>query len=272
MSDIDHYPDEALAAYTRFTFDDGRWKRPVYKRGSGPAVIVIHEMPGLHPLVVRFADRIVEAGMTVYMPSLFGEPNREPSTSYFLGVIVKTLCVRREFNAWATDRSSPIVDWLRELAKQAHRDCGGRGVGAVGMCFTGNFAMAMMTEPAVVAPVMSQPSLPVGSSKASKAAMGLSADEVACAKRRFADEGLTGMCLRFKSDPLTPDARIETFRQTFGDALEIVDLPDEAGRMALGRPHPHSVLTINLRDDDPSSLSKQTEERVIAFFKERTAG
>jgi dienelactone hydrolase len=272
MSDIDHYPAAALDAYELTAFDDGRWKRPVHKRGSGPAVIIIHEMPGLHPLVVRFADRVVEAGMTVYMPVLFGTPGREPSPAYFLGEIIKTLCIRREFTAWATDRSSPIVDWLKALAKQAHRDCGGRGVGAVGMCFTGNFAMAMMTEPSVVAPVMSQPSLPIGSSKASKAAMGLSADEVACAKRRFEDEGLSAMCLRFKSDPLTPDARIETFRRTFGESMEIIDLPDEAGRLALGRPHPHSVLTINLRDDDPTSLSKQAEARVIQFFKERTAG
>jgi dienelactone hydrolase len=271
MSDIDHYPAAALDAYELTAFDDGRWKRPVYKRGSGPAVIVIHEMPGLHPLVVRFADRIVEAGMTVYMPVLFGDPGREISPGYVMGVILKTLCVRREFTAWATDRSSPVVDWLRALAKQAHKDCGGRGVGAVGMCFTGNFAMAMMTEPSVVAPVMSQPSLPLPMGDVRKAAMGLSPDEVACAKRRFADEGLTGMCLRFKGDPVVPDARIETFRRTFGEALEIVDLDDADGRMAMGRPHPHSVLTVNLRDDDPSGPTKKTEERVIAFFKQRTA-
>jgi dienelactone hydrolase len=272
MSDIDHYPADALDTYERFTFDDGRWTRPVYRKGSGPAVIIIHEIPGLHPLVIRFADRVVAAGMTVYMPSLFGAPGREVSANYAIGTMLKTLCIRREFTAWATDRSSPIVDWLRALAKQAHKDCGGRGVGAVGMCFTGNFAMAMMTEPAVVAPVMSQPSLPLPLGAARRAAMGLSAEEVALARRRFEDDGLTGMCLRFKGDPVVPDARIETFRRTFGEALEIVDLDDADGRMALGRPHPHSVLTVNLRDDDPEGPTKKTEERVIAFFKDRTAG
>ena len=188
-----------------------------------------------------------------------------------MGVILKTLCVRREFTAWATDRSSPIVDWLRALAKQAHKDCGGRGVGAVGMCFTGNFAMAMMTEPSVVAPVMSQPSLPLPMGDVRKAAMGLSPDEVACAKRRFADEGLTdvpalqgrpgGAGLAHRNLP-------PHLRRGSGD----VDLDDADGRMAMGRPHPHSVLTVNLRDDDPSGPTKKTEERVIAFFKERTAG
>src|SRR5262245_64326464 len=121
---------DALAAYERFDFDDGRWTRPVFRRGTGPAVIVIHEMPGLHPLVVRFADRVAAAGMTVFLPSLFGEPGRPVSVSYALGEIAKALCIRREFTAWATDRSSPIVDWLRALARKAHAECGGPGVGA----------------------------------------------------------------------------------------------------------------------------------------------
>jgi dienelactone hydrolase len=269
MSDIDHYPNP-LDGYERTRFDDGRWTRPVFKKGSGPAVIIIHELPGLHPLVVRFADRVVAAGMTAYLPSLFGQPERGVTVGYAISSLVKTLCIRREFNAWATDRSSPIVDWLRALAKQAHRDCGGRGVGAIGMCFTGNFAMAMMTEPAVVAPVLSQPSMPLPTSDKRRAAMGLSADEITCAKRRFEDEGLSALCMRFKDDPSVPDARIATFRRTFGEALEVIDLDPNDARPAFGRP-PHSVLTINLRDDDPDGPTKRAEERVIAFFKQRTA-
>jgi dienelactone hydrolase len=152
MADID-----ALKDYQRFDFTDpsGRWTRPVWRRGSGPAVIVIHEMPGLHPLVIRFADRVAAAGMTVFLPSLFGDPGREVTPLYAGKEMLMGLCIRREFHAWATDRSSPIVDWLRALAAHVHAECGGRGVGAVGMCFTGNFALAMMTEPAVVAPVLS---------------------------------------------------------------------------------------------------------------------
>ncbi len=269
MTDIDHYPD-ALSTYARTRFDDGRWERPVYRKGKGPAVIVIHEMPGLHPLVLRFADRIVEAGMTVFLPSLFGDPGREVTANYAVGEILKTLCIRREFNAWATDRSSPIVDWLRSLAKHAHRECGGRGVGAVGMCFTGNFAMAMMTEPAVVAPVLSQPSLPLPLGDKRKASLGLSADEIACARRRFYDEGLSAIGLRFKGDPVVPDARWETFKSTFGRGFEAIEIEDEDGRKALGRQHPHSVLTINLRDDDPLGPTKRAERKVIAFFKART--
>src|SRR5260221_713922 len=164
---------EALKDYTRFDFTDpqGRWTRPVWRRGSGPAVIVIHEMPGLHPLVIRFANRVAEARMTVFCPSLFGEPGRPVTGAYALGAMLKTICIAREFNVWSAARSRPIVDWLRALARHAPAECGGHGVGAVGMCFTGGFALAMMTEPAVVAPVLSQPSLPFARNAAARASM-----------------------------------------------------------------------------------------------------
>jgi dienelactone hydrolase len=263
---------DPLAAYDRFDFTDpaGRWTRPVWRRGAGPAVIVIHEMPGLHPLVIRFADRIAAAGMTVFCPSLFGEPGREVTAGYSVGVMLKTLCVAREFRAWSTDRSSPIVDWLRALAAFAHKDCGGAGVGAIGMCFTGNFALAMMTEPAVVAPVMSQPSLPIpAGSKKRAAALGLSPDEIACARRRFSEEHLSLMAMRFRGDPFVPDARFDTLKRTFGEALEAVELNPEDGYPDPRMPA-HSVLTLHLVDDDPLGPTKRCEERVIAFFKQRT--
>jgi dienelactone hydrolase len=139
------------------------------------------------------------------------------------------------------------------------------------MCFTGNFAMAMMTEPAVVAPVLSQPSLPLPLGDQRKAALGLSPDEITCARRRFDDEGLSAIGLRFKGDPAVPDARWANFQRTFGAAFEAVEIADADGRPALGRAHPHSVLTLNLRDDDPAGATKRAEERVIAFFKDRTA-
>ena len=124
--------ETALADYVKFTFADGPWTRSVYRRGSGPAVIVIHEIPGLHPLVIRFADRIVAAGMTVFLPVLFGEPGRPVTSGYALRSMLSAICIHREFNAWSTGRSSPIVEWLRALARKAHAECGGRGVGAIG--------------------------------------------------------------------------------------------------------------------------------------------
>jgi dienelactone hydrolase len=258
----------ALKDYKPFEFDNGRWVRTVYRRGTGPAVIVIHEMPGLHPLVVRFADRVAAAGMTVFMPSLFGTPGKPPTVGYAIGEILKGICIRREFNAWQTGKSSPIVDWLRALAKQAHEECGGKGVGAIGMCFTGGFALAMMTEPSMVAPVLSQPSLPLAAgSKKRAAGIDASPAEIACAKDRFAKENLSMIGLRFFGDASVPDARFDTYKREFGDkfeAIEIAAKDSEPGPMGA-----HSVLTINLQDR-PGTPTKLAEERVIQFFKERT--
>jgi dienelactone hydrolase len=262
----------ALKDYERFDYTDpaGRWTRPVWRRGSGPAVIIIHEMPGLHPLVIRFADRVAAAGMTVFCPSLFGEPGRPVSGNYALREMLTAICIRREFNVWSADKSSPIVDWLRALAAKVHAECGGKGVGAVGMCFTGNFALAMMTEPAVVAPVLSQPSMPIpAGSPGRSAGLGVTPDEVACARRRFEAEDLSLIGLRFFGDSFVPDARFDTLRREFGDRFEAIEIEAKDGRPDT-RMAAHSVLTLHLRDDDPEGPTKKAEDRVIAFFKTRT--
>ena len=254
--------EAALAEYQKFQFNDGRWTRDVYKRGAGPAVIVIHEMPGLHPYVIEFADSVAAHGMTVYCPHLFGEPGRPASHPLSALTMLGGICIRREFNVWATDKSSPIVEWLK-----AHAECGGKGVGAVGMCFTGGFALAMMTEPSVVAPVLSQPSLPLGAGKPERAAaIGVSPAEVACARKRFDEEDLSMIGLRFRGDPFVPDARFDTYKREFGDKFEAIEIDPEHARPG-GLKHPHSVLTINLAKDGPT---RDAEQRVLAFFRERT--
>jgi dienelactone hydrolase len=260
--------ETALATYEAFDFVHSPYTRRVYRRGAGPAVIVIHEIPGLHPLVIRFADRIVEAGMSVYLPVLFGEPGRPVDNGYLAKSMLSAICVRREFNVWRLGRSSPIVDWLRALARRAHAECGGRGVGAVGMCFTGGFALAMMTEPAVVAPVLAQRSLPLYiGSRARAADIDLSAEEIACVRGRLEAEDLSVIGLRFTSDKSVPAARFDRLEREFPGRFERIDL-DPADAAPSERPA-HSTLTIHLREDGPT---KQAETRVIAFFKERTAG
>jgi dienelactone hydrolase len=257
-----------LSAYAVFDFDDGRWSRKVFRRGQGPAVIIVHEMPGLHPLVVRFADHVVAGGMTAFLPNLFGEPGRPFSTGYETVESLKVICIHREFYVWATNRSSPIIDWLRALARRVHAECDGRGVGAVGMCFTGGFALAMMTEPAVVAPVLSQPALPLTLfSTKRQAAIGVSPEEIACVRRRFRDEDLSMIGLRFFGDSYVPDERFATYRREFGDRFEPIELnPKDAAPAAIP---PHSVLTLHL-DDRPGTPTKRAEDRVIAFLREHT--
>jgi dienelactone hydrolase len=252
-----------LSDYQLSDFTSAPWTRPVYRRGSGPAVIVIHEVPGLHPLVVDFADRLVAAGMTVFMPSLFGTPGKPASKLYALQTIIGNICIRREFHTWSGGKSSPIVDWLRALARHAHAECGGPGVGAVGMCFTGGFALAMMTEPAVIAPVLSQPSLPLRG--AGTGAIDASPAEIACARQRFVDEDLSLLGLRYASDKLVPDARFNRYKQEFGDRFEEISLADADARQNTGLA-PHSVLTIHLPESGPG---KEAETRTIGFFRHR---
>jgi dienelactone hydrolase len=259
-------PEAALSAYERFDFAAAGYSREVYMRGEGPAVVVLHEIPGLHPLVIRFADRIVAAGMSAYLPVLFGEAGRPVDNLYLAKSMFEAICVRREFNAWRVGRSSPIVDWLRALAKAAHERRGGRGVGAVGMCFTGGFALAMMTEPAVVAPVLAQPSLPLPIGKARCAALDMSADEIACVRARFEREDLSAIGLRFAGDAKSPRARFDTLAREFPGRFEAIELADAD---AAPSPHPpHSTLTIHLSEDGPT---KAAETRVIAFLKARTS-
>lgn len=258
MADID-----ALKTYERFTFTDGPYSREVFRRGTGPAVIIMHEIPGLHPQVVAYADRVTEAGMTVFLPSLFGSPGKPVSNCYMLGQLFMNVCIRREFNVWANGKSSEIVDWLRALARKAHAECGGPGVGALGMCFTGGFALAMMTEPSMIAPVLSQPSLPFG--KGSERAIDCSAAEIRCAKRRFEDEDLSLLGLAFHGDPFVPAGRFEMLKETFGDRFEAIQLNPEDAQQGTGVPG-HSVLTIHLASSGPT---KAAEARTISFFRHR---
>ena len=157
-----------LAGFDRSTFSHGGQTRPVFSAGNGPGVIVIHEIPGITPEVSRFARWVVDAGFHVVMPSLFGVPGKPKSTGYILGSFARA-CISREFRCLAANRASPVTDWLRALCRDLHAEQGGPGVGAIGMCLTGNFALSLMMEPAMMAPVLAQPSLPLplGSAKES---------------------------------------------------------------------------------------------------------
>jgi dienelactone hydrolase len=212
---------------------DGR-TRVVYRRGFGPGVIVIHEIPGITPKVARFANDVIDAGFTVVLPSLVGTPGRAPSGVYGMASMVK-LCVAREFTVWALQQTSPIIRWLRALAVDVHQSAGGRGVGAVGMCFSGGFALAMMVDDVMVAPVLSQPSLPFAAgSKARHADLNLSPpDAIRIAER--AAGGCEVLGLRFDQDKLV-DSRFESLQALLGDAFIAVELPSASKR-------DHSVLT-----------------------------
>lgn len=236
--------------------------REVFRAGSGPAVIIMSEIPGITPQVAYFARRVAESGFSVYMPYLFGETMRPFSKPYVRSIILKN-CISREFRVLAAHRSSPIVDWLRALANQAHAEQGGKGVGAIGMCFTGNFALGMMLGTKLLAPVLSQPSLPLFR----KTGLHASDEEIAAAKERIAVDGARILGLRFRDDPLCPAERFQRLRETFGAAFESIEL-DPASANPAGPKPAHSVLTNHLIDE-AGQPTREALDRVLAFLAEQ---
>jgi dienelactone hydrolase len=231
-------------------------------------VIVIHEIPGLHPGVVAFGRRLIAAGMTAYFPSLFGQPGREVSGGYTLGQIARA-CVSREFATWATRKTSPIVRWLRALARDAHAACGGPGVGAVGMCLTGGFALGMMVDDTTVAPVLSQPSMPFPVSRGHRRDLGISDEDLAAVKARCA-AGTPVLGLRFTTDRTSPGDRFDRLREELGDKFLAIEIDSAPGNLH-GVPNgAHAVLTRDLVDE-PGHPTRVALDRVIAFFRERLA-
>jgi dienelactone hydrolase len=263
MAEVDLGRFDALADFERRqTTLQGKTKL-VFVAGTGPAVIVMTEMPGITPHVARFARWIRDAGFTVWMPNLFGVPGRPISTGYAVTSMLRG-CVSAEFRAFAANASSPVTQWLRALAAHAHPLCGGKGVGAIGMCFTGNFALSMMLEPAMRAAVLSQPSLPL--TKA--AGMHIAADELRAVKARLERDDLSVLAYRFAGDSFCRAARFAAYQQALGDRFDGRVLPDSAANPNAPMKNPHSVVTLHLIDEQNQPTRSAVEE-IIGFFKTR---
>jgi dienelactone hydrolase len=266
--------DDSMSDFTRGSFAHGGASYRVFRSGTGPAVIVMAEIPGITPKVLAFARRVRDLGLTVVLPDLFGTAGRDPdpaahgwSGTIAYGVrAMAPLCVRREFTKLATGRTSPIVTWLRALAAREHAECGGPGVGAVGMCFTGGFALAMAADDRLLAAVLSQPSMPLPITRAQRRTIDIAPADLAAVKRRGADD-LRVMGLRFRGDRLVPGERFAFLRRQLGDAFVAVELDDSAANPdALLKPH--SVLTEHLIDE-PGQPTRDALEQVLELFRSR---
>jgi hypothetical protein len=182
-------PADPLAGWSPTTFTAAGVTHDVFTRGTGPGVVLLPEIPGMSPQVMALADHLVGEGFTVAVPSLFGEPGREMSAGYAVRTIAKA-CITREFAAFARNADRPIAEYVRALARRLHDRAGGPGVGVIGMCFTGCFALAAAVEPAVLAPVGSQPSVPFPLGEAQRRDLGMSDRERAVIAERVRTEGL----------------------------------------------------------------------------------
>jgi dienelactone hydrolase len=221
---------------------------PTYRKGSGPGVIVIHEIPGITPQFITFAEEVVAAGFTVVLPHLFGEVGA-PLSAMTLARSMRHVCVSREFVTLATRQTSPVAGWLRSIARDLHAEIGGPGVGAIGMCFTGGFGLAMMVDEAVAAPVLCQPSTPFAITPARSRDLNLSPPDEEAVRQRAA-AGCQVLALQYAGDPMT-GSRVDRLGELIGDSLMRIDFP---GRL-------HATVTRHRQQEGV--------DRVLAFLDEK---
>ena len=248
----------------------------VFVAGSGPAVIVMAEMPGISPHVARFSRWVRDAGFTVYLPSLFGQDGVLTNAEQGLAVLQRA-CISAEFRSFVSATHSSAVSaiapgsithWLCALARQVHAECGGAGVGTIGMCFTGNFALMMMLEPAVLAPVLCQPSLPFDDA----ASTGLSPTDLQQISTRLQKENRKVLALRFAGDKHCKAERFAAFEQALGENFVPQVLPDSAAnpepppffKHIVGCPH--SVVTAHLIDEE-GQATIAARDAILRFLK-----
>lgn len=246
----------AIDQFKCFNHSIEKISHPVYFAGDGPPIIIIHELPGMTPECIEFAERLIGEGFTVYMPLLFGKPGKENT-----GGNLAKLCVSWEFNLLAKKKTSPIVDWLRDLCRSIHADKGGKGVGAIGMCLTGGFAIPLMVEPSLMAPVLSQPSLPL---MFGKDQLGTEEATLAIAKKRAEEEQITIKAYRFSKDPFVSAERMAAYKAYFGELLHYTEL-DSSQQKKYGKKC-HSVFTGDFVDE-PGHPTHDAYTDLLAYFK-----
>ncbi len=251
-----------IASFDNEPFPHDGISHTLYTKGKGPGVVLIHELPGLTKECVHLANRIVDAGYRVYMPLLFGKPEKKATN-----VNLMRVCISREFTVLAKHRSSPIVRWIKAICEKAHKECGGPGVGAIGMCLTGNFTISLMADPIMLAPVSCQPSLPFPFGKERKSSVAVSPEEIDKAKKR-ATEGQDLMCFRFSCDKTSPEVRFNKLANEFGPSFKGMQIDSAPGNPHGIRRKAHSVLTADFVDQ-AGHPTREAMDRVLAFFEER---
>lgn len=215
-----------------------------YLGGEGPGVVLMHEIPGMTPNVLRLAKLLALRGFRVALPSLFGTDGRAPSERLDAEMLLR-MCVDAEFKVFAANGSSPIVDWLREFCKAWARDTGGN-IAAVGLCITGGFALSLTVDAngKVQAAVMSEPSLSFPFPFTQNAsALHLSVAEVEAIRAKPSP----CMALRFTNDYRCKRERFDAYQSLLSDKLIRIEIPSPDAVHQISA-DAHSVLTEELSD------------------------
>ena len=227
----------------------------IYEKGDGPVVMIMQELPGIGPETLRLADKFCDEGFTVVLPHLFG-PLGKVAVG---GNTVRVMCMRKHFRVFEKGESSPIVDWMRALCQRLRDDKKVKGVAVIGMCLTGNFAISLMADDAVLAATASQPSLPIyGMSD-----LHMSEQDVNEIKAGLDKKGPM-LAFRFEKDVLCQAEKFESLDKAFNEGKERIRMRTLPGRG-------HAVLTIDFVDHD-GHPTKDSFEEVLLYFRSALSG
>ena len=244
---INEFSKTQFCAHTNTNYEIAH---DVYRRGVGPAVVIIQELPGIEQSTLRLADNFVDAGFEVVMPHLFGPIGQ----TRVLGNLARAFCLRKEFSLFSRNKASPVVDWLKALCQSIRDEKSIPGVGVIGMCLTGNFAISLMADSSVLGAVASQPAMPLNDSSA----LHMSESDIAEIKQNI-DRNEPIKAYRFAGDWMSKQAKFDTLERVFNDDRERIQmnvLPGDA----------HSVLT---RDfvDKKGHPTHQALTEVLSYFE-----
>jgi dienelactone hydrolase len=257
-------PTSTLEGWAKSPFTGGGLTYDCYEKGSGPGVVLIPEIPGMTPEVLGLAEHLVDSGFTVVVPSPFGIPAHPMTVGYTLRTVLR-LCVSAEFKAFTANVHRPITDYLRAVATDLALRTGGKGVGVIGMCFTGGFALATAVDSSVLAAVASQPGAPFPIGAKRKADPTMSSTEFDALAARASAGEVCAMGLRFSEDAGSPRERFTTLKTRLGDAFDVIELDSKPGNAGGFSKTAHSVLTSEVRDV-PGHPALVARERVVAFL------
>jgi dienelactone hydrolase len=261
-------PEADLTGWACEPFTAAGFTHDVYRKGQGPGVVLIPEMPGVHPGVLALGNYLVDNGFTVAIPSLYGTPGASSAMRPGMVPVLARGCVAKEFAAFATNKERPVSHYLRALARDLKEKTGSKGVGVIGQCFSGGFALAAAVDDSVLAPVLSQPSVPIALTAKHKRDLGLSEGEMKVIEKRAAEDGLCALGLRFSGDPMAPKERFKTLKDRLGDAFEVIELDSSPGNSGGFGRMAHSVLTLEVREEE-GQQAYEARKRVVQFLKER---
>ena len=244
-----------IAVYSKSTFS-AKTKRghtithDVYARGAGKVLVLIQELPGIGQETLALADKFVDRGYKVILPHLFG-----PIGKTKVGAnLFRVFCMRKEFKVFSKNESSPIVDWLKALCAKMKADHSVNGVAVIGMCLTGNFAISLMAEDAVLAGYASQPSMPFQSQNA----LHMSEQDVEIIKTKLDRIGPM-YCGRFEGDKLCKTAKFDLIKRKFNtDGKERIKFHELPGKG-------HAILTLDFVDEAGHPTSNALKE-VMNYF------